>query len=103
MQIFKNKLILAVLATASAKKSPWVRDFDGMLEAVGCLDGPVNCGADNWSLAVGEFCGAGKGCLYDEISDWAICVDVAPWQCFRECDEGEVLNPLRWCQCIPES
>ena len=59
MQIFKNKLILAVLATASAKKSPWVRDFDGMLEAVGCLDGPVNCGADNWSLAVGEFCGAG--------------------------------------------
>ena len=74
-----------------------------MLEAVGCQSGPIECGADNLFADAGEFCGAGRGCLNFEIINWSICVDVAKWQCFRECDEGEVLNPLRYCQCIPES
>ena len=77
MKTFSNKLVFAVLSTASASKSPWVEDFDGMLEAVGCAYGPVDCGADNRFGAGGELCGAGRGCLNDGISQWSICVDVA--------------------------
>ena len=37
-----------------------------------------------------------------EFSGWEMCTDVAQWQCFIQCDEGETLNPLRYCECIPE-
>ena len=61
------------------------------------------CGADNrYAEDDAEFCGAGRGCSYNEWIDWEGCTDVAPWQCFVECGEGEVLSPLRYCHCIAE-
>ena len=75
-----------------------------MLASVGCTAGPKFCGANNeYAEDDAEFCGAGAGCSYNEWIDWEGCTDVAPWQCFVECDEGEVLSPLRYCDCIPEA
>lgn len=98
MQSYKNFL---VFATAFASSSPWVEDFRGMLTQVGCRNGPKMCGYDNRYGDGGRFCSAGEGCV-DFGFGWEICDDVYPWQCFRKCDEGQVLNPLRYCQCIPE-
>ena len=74
-----------------------------MLESVGCSSGPKNCGANNHAGSTGEFCGAGQGCFKLDASEWELCLDVAQWQCFDECSEGEVLNPLQYCKCIPET
>ena len=75
-----------------------------MLASVGCTAGPKFCGANNRNAEdEAEFCGAGRGCSYNEWIDWEGCADVAPWQCFVDCDEGEVLSPLRYCDCIPEA
>ena len=103
MRAHKSLACLTLISAASASKSKWVEDFDGMLESVGCSDGPKDCGANNHANSKGQYCGSGRGCLRDEFSEWELCVDVAPWQCFEECDEGEVLSPLRYCKCIPAS
>ena len=93
MQTYKNFFLMA---TALASKSPWVEDFRGMLAQVGCRNGPKMCGYDNKFGDGGRFCASGEGC-FNPGGNWEICDDVAQWQCFRECGEGEALNPLRYC------
>ena len=102
MHLHKKKFMLALVSTATAiSKSPWVTDFDSMLESVVCRDGPKNCGANNKFLEA-EYCGAGQGCYNVEILNYERCTSVFAFQCVKECDEGQVLNPLRYCECISE-
>ena len=79
MRTQKSLASLALISVASASKSKWVEDFDGMLEAVGCSDGPKDCGANNHANSIGEYCGAGRGCFIDDVSAWELCTDVAQW------------------------
>ena len=98
------KTILSLLAaTATATKSPWLTDFDGMLAQVGCAAGPKQCGETNFFSTSGERCGPKRGCFKPAFFDHESCIDVAQWQCFRECPEGQALSPLRYCDCVDES
>ena len=97
------KIVLSLLAaTAAASKSRWLTDFDGMLAGVGCF-APKQCGASNFGQASGEECGPQRGCFTATHLNWEMCVDVAQWQCFKQCDEGEQLDPLQYCKCVPDS
>ena len=97
------KTILSLLAaSATASKSPWLTDFDGMLAQVGCAAGPKLCGATNFFSTGGEECGPKRGCFSPTYFDHESCSDVAQWQCFRECPAGQALDPLRYCKCIDE-
>ena len=72
------KSISAFLATtAFASTSPWVTNFDGMLAAVGCTNGPRQCGATNFLSDAGEECGSGRGCQRYSGIDYEACVPVA--------------------------
>ena len=84
-------------AASVAKTSPWVTNFDEKLAEVYCGNGPKQCGASNLLATGGEECGSGKACRVDAASGWETCNDVAEWQCFRTCPDGQSLSPLRWC------
>ena len=97
------KIVLSLLAaTTAASKSRWLTDFDGMLAGVGCF-APKQCGSSNFGQAAGEECGPQRGCFTADHLNWEMCVDVAQWQCFKQCDEGEQLDPLQYCKCVPDS
>ena len=97
------KIVLSLLAaSAAASKSRWLTDFDGMLAGVGC-SAPKECGASNFGQAAGEECGPQRGCFTASHLNWEMCIDVAQWQCFKKCDEGEQLDPLQYCKCVPDS
>ena len=67
------------------------------------MDGPKQCGANNFFKESGEECGAKRGCFSPTHFDYEGCVDVAQWQCYRECDEGQSLDPLKYCSCVDDS
>ena len=89
-----TKLTLAAVATtAQAYKSQYYTDWDQTMTEIGCENGPVQCGDD------GE-CGEGYGCLI--LDSVAVCEDISKWLCYKpnECKNGQVMNPLRYCECI---
>ena len=88
--------MLALISTISAGPV----DFDSVLESASCRNGPKMCGFNNFLGIGSKFCGDGKGCYAN--FGWEFCISVASFQCPDTCEEGQVLNPLRYCECISE-
>ena len=91
------------MATAAASKSKWLTNFDEMLAEVGCFNGPKQCGAENHLAQQGEECGPFRGCYTPKDFDHELCIDVAQWQCFKDCPEGQALDPLSYCKCVDDA
>ena len=92
--------VAGLATTSNAYYSEYWTDWEGSLAAIqdgpNCGNGPAVCGADADGNAVA--CMDGYACFRSAFGD--ICDDVARYQCYTECAEGETRNPLRYCQCI---
>ena len=84
----------SMAAVGQAYYSDWWTNWKGMMNEVmvDCANGPINCGGD------GE-CMTGYAC-FTSSTGHSVCDDVARYQCLKDCPDGEVLNPLRYCTCI---
>ena len=86
------------IAAAGQSLSSWVTDYEGMLAQVGCRNGPKDCRSP-WDTDPNPvYCGSGEACFITEFGQF--CTGVYDWQCYKECPEGQVLNPIHYCTCI---
>ena len=88
----------SMAATTTAHYSKYWTHWDDMMDDMECENGPVACGQDDDGEDL--FCMAGYAC-YHSAAGYSVCDDVARYQCRKACPEGETLNPLRYCTCIP--
>ena len=91
-------VVSELAATARGILSPYLDDWDAIMAEIGCEEGPLVCGVDE-NGAGGEICDEGYACFRSSIGV-ELCDNVYPAQCSRECPEGTVLSPLRYCTCI---
>ena len=64
-----------------------------------CPYGRRRCGTDRQGDDI--YCGEAEAC-YTPIENAPVCDNAFFFQCVKKCPEGEVRDPLRFCQCIPE-
>lgn len=90
-------VVAAVATTSHAYLSDYWTHWDDMMATeINCQHGPATCGSDEDGNDVN--CMDGYACLRTVFGDK--CDDVARYQCSKDCGEGNVLNPLRYCTCI---
>ena len=89
--------VAGIATTSQAYFSEYWTHWDDTLAEImagpNCGNGPALCGTDEDGADV--TCMTGYGCFRNAFSD--ICDDVARYHCFSSCEEGETLNPLKYC------
>ena len=89
-------VVASMTAQSNADFSRWVTNFNEMAPV--CKNGPVPCGTDEDGADIN--CKEGYACY--NSTGFSLCDDVAQWQCHKNCPDGKVLDPLRYCTCITQ-
>ena len=89
---------IVTIATAAKPNNSWLLDYEGMLAEVGCRNGPRDCRSYYDINPDPVYCGTEGACFINFLSEF--CREFYDWQCFLNCPEGQVLNPLQYCSCI---
>lgn len=86
--------VLGITAGLASISNAWYSNYwtawDDMMADINC-DAPVSCG-DEGECMMGYACVTNNGVQQ--------CDDVARYMCMKDCADGMVMNPMKYCDCM---